>query len=565
MAAMKLQEFLRNGDKLMSHHRFALGCACLSSAIILSACASPPATVSTVVPVAVDAGDWPSYNRTLAGDRFSPLAEINTGNVAQLRTICSYTLPEVTALQTGPIVVNGTMYFTTDTISYAIDASNCAGKWKSVRHSETPSALGVNRGFAYLNGRLFRGTSDVHAIALDAADGHLVWDRLLDAKGPGVSVPMAPVAANGLVYIGNAGGDLTAVTGHVYALDANNGHVVWKFDAVPASGPARATWANPRLPVSGAAFWTSFTLDASRNGILYVPVGNPAPDFDAELRKGDNLYSNSVVALDAATGRMLAYNQLVKRDNHDWDVDSPPALVVTRSGRAIVASANKDGLLSILDRSRVSRRLTVADLESAMPLLSQTLTTTRLNADVPLSRDHVTHFCPGIQGGNEWNGAAYSPQTNSLYVGAVDWCGNVQLKRDTISIPAPGSGYWFGAETPQAQIMDPSDRARGWLTAFDAENGTVRWKYQAPHPMLAGVTPTAGGLVFAADMGGQLYALDAATGRVLWQMDSGQSTGGGIVTYLAGGRQLVGVASGMKSPIWPGGSTQSRILVLGLR
>ena len=124
----------------------------------------------------------------------------------------------------------------------------------------------------------------------------------------------------------------------MYALDARDGHVVWKFDVVPAS--ARATWLNPRLPVSGGAFWTSFTLDAP-NGILYVPTGNPAPDFDAELRKGDNLYSNSVIALSSRSGRMLAYNQLVKHDAHDWDVDSPPALVTTRSGRAIVASATR--------------------------------------------------------------------------------------------------------------------------------------------------------------------------------------------------------------------------------
>ena len=141
----------------------------------------------------------------------------------------------------------------------------------------------------------------------------------------------------------------------------------------------------------------------------------------------------------------------------------------------------------------------------------------------------------------------------------------MQLKRDTINIPAPGKGYWFGAETPQAQIQDPPDRASGWLTSFDAENGGVRWKYHAPHPMLAAVTPTAGGLVFAADLGGHLYAMDASTGRVLWQTDTGLSMGGGIVTYIAGGRQLVGVASGMKSPIWPGGSSQSRILILGLR
>ena len=551
----------------MSYHRFALRVACVSSVLALWACKSPPVVPSPgapAAPVVVNPGDWPGYNRTLAGDRFSPLAEINASNVAGLRTICSYTLPEVTSLQTGPIVVNGTMFFTTDTISYAIDASSCAEKWKTVRHSETPSGLGVNRGFAYMDGRLFRGTSDVHAIALDAADGHVVWDKVLDAKAAGVSIPMAPIAANGLVYIGNAGGDISGITGHVYALAANDGHVVWKFDVVPSTGAARSTWPNPRLPVSGGGFWTSFTLDAP-NGILYVPAGNPAPDFDVELRKGDNLYTNSVIALSSRSGRLLAYNQIVKRDAHDWDVDSPPALVTTRSGRAIVASANKDGLLSILDRSRVSHGPTPTYPPSALPLISQTATTTRSNIDVPLSRNATTHFCPGIQGGNEWNGAAYSPQTNALYTGSVDWCANVQLKRDTVNVPAPGSGYWFGAETPQPQIMDPPDRARGWLTAFDAENGSVRWKYQAPRPMLAAVTPTAGSLVFAADMGGQLYAFDASTSRVVWQTNTGQSTGGGIVTYIAGGRQLVGVASGMKSPVWPGGAAQSRILVLGLR
>src|SRR2546423_5350323 len=377
----------------MSYHRFALRVACISAVIALAACRSAPVVRSpasvAAPPIIVNPGDWPGYNRTLTGDRYSPLAEINAANVAGLRTICSYTLPEVTSLQTGPIVVNGTMFFTTDTISYAIDASSCVEKWRTVRHSESPSALGVNRGFAYMDGRLFRGTSDVHAIALDAADGHVVWDRVLDAKGPGVSVPMAPIAANGLVYIGNAGGDIAAITGHVYALDARDGHVVWKFDVVPSSGSVRSTWENSRLPISGAAFWTSFTLDQPK-GILYVPAGNPAPDFDVELRKGDNLYSNSVIALSARSGRILGYNQLVKRDAHDWDVDSPPTLVRTRSGREIVASANKDGLLSIIDRSRVTHGPTAG---SPMPLIAQVPTTTRLNADVPLSRIRTTHFC----------------------------------------------------------------------------------------------------------------------------------------------------------------------------
>jgi alcohol dehydrogenase (cytochrome c) len=561
----------------MSSHRLAFASALVSIAV-LSACTTkqlqqvcepngfcsvPQTQGSMIDPAPPGAGDWSAYNRNLPGDRYSPLAEINTTNVGQLKTICSYTLPEVTALQTGPIVVSGAMYFTTDTISYAIDASNCTERWKVVRHSETPSSLGVNRGFAYMNGRLFRGTSDVHVLAIDAGTGQTIWDRTLDIKGPGVTLPMAPVASDGLVYIGNAGGDIAGIIGHVYALDANDGHVVWKFDVVPADGPARATWENPRLPISGGAFWTSFTLDADK-GILYVPAGNPAPDFDIQLRKGDNLYSNSVIALDAKTGRMLAYNQLVQHDAHDWDVDSPPALVTTRAGRAIVASANKDGLLSILDRAAVNPGQ-ITGLPRTMPLLSQSRTTTRLNASVPLSRDHKTHFCPGIQGGNEWNGAAYSPATNFLYTGAVDWCANVQLKRDTVAIPKIGSGYWFGAETPQAQIMDPPAQAKGWLTAFDAESGSLRWEFAAPHPVLAGVTPTAGGIVFTADMGGELYALDAASGKILWQMTGGQSIGGGIVSYIAGGRQLVGVASGMKSPVWPGGAQQSRIVVLGLR
>ena len=508
------------------------------------------------------AADWPEYNRTLAGDRFSPLNEINRDNVAKLQQRCTYVLPEVTSMQSGPIVVAGTMYFTTDTISYAIDARSCVEKWKQVRHSESPSPLAVHRGFAYLNGRLFRGTSDAHALALDTTDGRVLWDRALDVNGEGVSYPMAPIAAIGLVFLGNAGGDQVGVTGHVYALDAQDGHVVWRFDVVPSTGSARSTWTNSRLPISGGAFWTSFTYDAA-NRVLYVPAGNPAPDFDVGLRTGDNLYTNSVIALDAVTGRMLGYNQLVKNDSHDWDVDSPPVLITTRGGRAIVASANKDGLLSILDRSQLAsaKAKSGADPTAMLNLLSQSPTTTRMNVDVPLSRDTTTTFCPGAQGGSEWNGAAYSPQTNSIYVGAVDWCMRIRVKKDTTTLPA--KGVWFGNDNKD--VLTPAEAAKGWLTSFDAENGAIRWKFQAPRPILSGVTPTAGGLVFSADLGGQLYALDATNGRVLWQTNVGQSTGGGIITYVAGGRQLLAVASGMKSVMWPGGAAQSRVVIYELQ
>jgi len=391
----------------------------------------------------------------------------------------------------------------------------------------------------------------------------MLWEQAIEDDAPGVSMPMAPIAANGRVYIGHAGGDQTGVTGHAYAFDAADGHLVWRFDVVPPDdGAVLATWPNrDRYPMTGGAFWTSFALDSERN-VLYLPAGNPAPDFDVEARGGANLYTNSLIALDAATGRMLGYNQIVKDDNHDWDVNSPPALATTRSGRPIVASANKDGLLSVLDRSQlVSGSPTTPDLSARMPIVFQTPTTTRANVDVPLSRTEPVRFCPGITGGNEWNGAAFHPGLNLLYTGAVDWCATVQLQQEP-EVPSLGA-IWFGSTV--GEITDPPENAKGWLRAFDAETGAMRWQFAASSPVVAAVTPTAGGLVFSAELSGQLRAFDADTGDVLWELDTNQAIGGGIVSYLAGGRQLIALPTGMKSLIWPSAEEVNRIQVFGLR
>ena len=285
-------------------------------------------SVSPAPGVAPD--DWPAYNRTLAGDRFSPLSDITAGNVARLRPLCTFETGEQVSFQTGPVVVNGVMYLTSDRGTYAIDAATCAVKWKQ-QLAFPPSSLQVNRGVAYDNGRVFRGAGPGHVIALDAATGAVAWDIQLSPFLPGMTMPMAPVAWNGMVFVGNAGGDNYGVTGHVWALDQKDGHTIWRFDVVPESGPARNSWRNAAgIPITGGAFWTTFALDPQA-GILVVPAGNPAPDFQPDARPGDNLYSNSVIAIDTKTGKLADYLQLVKADTHDWDVDAGPVTGVRSS------------------------------------------------------------------------------------------------------------------------------------------------------------------------------------------------------------------------------------------
>ena len=500
-------------------------------------------------------GNWTSYNRTLAGERFSPLGDINRENIGTLVRKCEYALPEPSSFQTGPLAIDGVLYFTSPGGSFAIDAATCEERWR-ITHP-VPTGEGVitaNRGFAYLDGVLFRGTMEGHVLAISPKDGLILWDVRIPDAGPGVSIPMAPVAADGKVFIGNAGGDRANVRGHAYAFEAKTGKLLWRFEVVPDTPEVRATWQMPAgHPLSGGGIWTSLTYDEAA-GVVYVPTGNPAPDFDAELRRGDNLYVNSVIAIDAKSGRLIAHNQLVKRDYHDWGLSGPPALFTTAGGKQVVASANKDGMLSVLDRG---------NLKAGLPLLYGQPTTTRKNVDVPLSRDRATEFCPGMFGGNEWNGAAFNPKLNAIFVGAVDWCSRITLTPKDAPVPKTGD-LWLGMKEPITEAMLPWSTARGWLTAYDADTGSVRWKLETPKPIIGAVTPTASGLVFAADLAGNLFAVDAATGKKLWNDQVGQPIGGGIITYRAGGQQLVAAAIGNGGGAWPAPVTRTSIVVYGL-
>ncbi|HYM17523.1 MAG TPA: PQQ-binding-like beta-propeller repeat protein [Micropepsaceae bacterium] len=525
---------------------------------VLLASAGLMAVAFSVSRAAETVTDWPSYNRTLTSERYVPLDQINKANVAQLTQVCVYDLDVDTSFQTGPIVIGRTLYGTTDTDTFAIDAGTCQQKWRV--HENIKGGLPVNRGVAYLDGRLFRGTQDGRVFAYDAATGKKAWEQTIADPKKGESVPAAPIAWNGLVFIGNAGGDRYEGRGRMYALDANTGKMAWETYMVPNDGPpapnnermqalARQSWGNARdVPVSGGATWTSYTLDPAK-GLLYIPGGNPSPDFLKEMRPGANLFSDSVVILDAKTGVYVNHYSLVPEDFHDWDVANTPTVVTTKSGKHVLAEAPKDGQLYAYNLDTNQRMFVTA-------------ITTRENVAAPLSEKPV-HFCPGSSGGSEWNGTAYSPDTNLFYNGTEDWCTTVVVKDPTkpfsVSLgqqwTGSGDGNLFGKKDPNWS---------GWVMATDADTGQVKWRFKTTAPALSGVTPTKGGLVFVGDLGNHAFALDADSGKVLWQTELNGAAGGGVVSYLVEGKQRVAFVAGTRSPIFPVATASAKIVVFGL-
>ena len=366
------------------------------------AAASEPASVAPSP--GTTAGDWPSYNKTLTSERYSELSQIDTTNVGRLKVLCTYDTKQYSGFESGLIMVNGALIGTTELDIFSLDPASCAENWRT--HEDYPgSILAVNRGAAYMDGLLFRGTQDGRVLAYDFKTGRRLRETTIADPKKGESVPAAPIVWNGLVFIGNAGSDFKGGKGRMYALDAKTGAIEWEFYLVPKSegDPVRgpqgtspldgSTWKNlPGMPISGGGTWTSTTLDPT-TGQLYVPGGNPAPDYAIGVREGENLFTDSVVVLDAKTGAYKNHFKLVPRDWHDWDVSNPPALIQTRGGKKLMAVAPKDGYLYGFDLATNG-------------LLYRVPVTTFENADVPFATDKDVHFCPGATGGAEWNSPA---------------------------------------------------------------------------------------------------------------------------------------------------------------
>lgn len=485
--------------------------------------------------------DVPTFNGSYTADRYSTLTQIDRGNAARLHPVCTFQVGKVGPMQSSLIVENGVMFFTEDDDTYAMDARTCAPIWHSTYAPVAKPSGIANRGVAYLDGALYRGTLDSHLIALDAKTGKTLWDVPVSDSSDGSAVSGAPIAWNGKVFLGLSGAE-SGVKGKIMAFATADGARLWTFDTVPTGSEAGAsTWASDDAAANGGgSWWTSASLDPA-SGTVFFPIGNPAPDYAPASRGGANLYTDSEVALDANTGRLRWYFQLVANDYHDWDTTDPPVLFTAANGKPMFAFAGKDGYLFVIDG-------TTHALVDKVPV------TTILNADKPITPDGTT-FCPNM--GVQWNGPAYSERDKLLYVNSVDWCSTIKLGVAKYVKGKPFLGSTNGSGQRGAERT-------GWLHAIDPLTGKIAWQYHAGAPMVAGITASAGGLLFTGEYTGMFDVFDSGNGKLLYQYQTGAPMAGGVVTYASGGRQFIAAASGNKSVASLSGSGAGTVYVFGL-
>jgi alcohol dehydrogenase (cytochrome c) len=505
---------------------------------------------------AAQSTEWLLPNHDYSGQRFVDLKQITHQDAPELRPVCIYQAGDVRPFQTNPLVYHGVMYVTTPSSTIALDAATCEVRWRHDWRSKARNAevkvgeIVVNpyrsRGAALKDGKLIRSTSDGYLIALESDTGKLVWEKHVAEAEKYELMIMAPLVYEDLVISG-IGISEYGVKGWIGAFRLSDGEPVWRFNTVPGEGePGFDTWSNTdETPRGGGGIWVTPSLDAGK-GLLYVAVGNPAPDFFGGVRMGKNLYTAAMVALDAKTGELQWFRQFVPHDLHDWDLTITNPLYSTITGgahRAVMSVAGKDGILRAIDRESHEQIYEV-------PL------TTLANADTEPTIEGV-HTCPGVLGGFEWSSPAFSPTMDLLVAPTVDWCG-VFKKADELRY-IPGQQYMGGSFT-----FDSITESRGWLTAVNASTGTITWKYHSKRPMLASVTTTSGDLVFTGELTGDFVVLDARDGSVLYRFNTGGPVTAGVITYAVAGKQYVGVMSGAAIRFWRTPPASSTVIIFSL-
>lgn len=489
-------------------------------------------------------GEWPTYHGQLNGNRHSPLDQINLNNVARLAPKWIFPIASTQRLEVTPVVVDGVMYVTAANEAYALDARNGRQYW-SFRRPRTPglagdAASGINRGVAVLEDRLFLVTDNAHLIALDRRDGHLLWEVEMADSSVNYGATSAPLIARDLVISGISGGD-EGVRGFFAAYKPSTGERVWRFWTVPAPGePLAKTWAGKALEHGCAATWLTGTFDP-QTGLLYWTAGNPCPDYNGDERGGDNLYSDSVLAIEAATGELRWHYQFTPHDLHDWDAQQTPMLIDTRfqgRDRKLLAQANRNGFFYVLDRLSGERLLAKPFVEKLTWARSIGPDGRPIRADGSDPTPGGIKVCPAVEGATNWMSTAFHPGTHLFYVMALEKC-SVYLKAEAVW--EPGKSH-YGGDTRKTE----GEEGRKYLRAIDIDTGRIVWEYaqHGPGSTWGGVLSMAGGVVFLGDDSGDFTAVNATSGKPVWRFPANQHWKASPMTYMVDGKQYVAIAAG---------------------
>ncbi len=501
-----------------------------------------PVSYERLLSAEQEPGNWLMYSGNYNSQRFSRLDQVDTENVDRLRIKWVYQLRDLDRAETTPLVVDGIMFVTeSPSTVIALDARTGRIFWRYEYQlpEEVHFCCGRNnRGVAILGDRLFMSTLDAHLVALDARTGNVVWDTEVADATQGYSKTGAPLIVKDKVITGVAGGEF-GIRGFLDAYDPDTGERIWRFYTVPGEGePGNDTWEGDSWKTGGAPTWMTGSYDPELD-LVYWGTGNPGPDWNGEAREGDNLYSDSVVALDPDTGELAWYFQFTPHDVHDWDATQIPILAdVEFDGgpRKLMLWPNRNAWYYVLDRDRGEfLRATPFGRQTWAERIDENGRPVRIPGMFPSVEG--TLVSPPIEGASNWWSPSFSPRTELLYVMAYDSEQIFFIREDEY---VPGQLFLGGGGQPAG----PRDLYQSVVRAIEPQTGDVQWEYPVQPRSSSGLLTTAGDLVFGGTVDGYFFALDARSGDERWVMNVGGMVHAAPISYLADGRQYVTIAAG---------------------
>lgn len=498
-------------------------------------------TYDRILKSANEPGNWLTYSGNYAGHRFSTLDSINDGNVHNLRPFWVYQTNSLQKFETTPLVVDGVMYIS-EPPSHVTALDTLTGRplWKYRRSmpDDVRVCCGqVNRGVALLGNLVYVGTVDAHLVALNAKSGAVMWDIKVADYAAGYSITAAPLAVKDKIVVGMAGGEY-GVRGFLDAYDALTGKRAWRFWTIPGPGEkGNETWKGDSWKTGSAATWVTGAFDPETN-LIYWGTGNPGPDWNGDVREGDNLYSDSLIAIDADSGKLKWHFQFTPHDVHDWDSTEVPLLIdgeVRGRKRKLVSFSNRNGFYYVLDR-------VTGEFLAGKPYAKQTWAKGLDDSGRPIRNPNTfpsfegTPVWPAVAGANNWYSPTWSPRTGLLYVavreaGSVFFIGDAEYKEGE---QFNGGGF----------RSIPGEQEWGAVRAFDPATGNLKWEYKLFSPPWAGLLSTAGNVVFGGTNEGQIFALQSSSGKPLWRFHAGGAARSNPISYSTAGKQYVAMAMG---------------------